>query len=41
MPMDAEVAKALRLVLNTDGPVVYGPGNQHPSPREASEQFFI
>lgn len=41
IPMNADVATSLRLLLETDSPVTYGSGNQHPLPRDASEQFFI
>ena len=29
MPMDADIATTFRILLDSDGPVTYGPGNQH------------
>lgn len=39
MPMDAEVAQTLRILLAAAGAVQFGPGSAHPLPREVSEQF--
>ncbi|MBN2637453.1 MAG: PAS domain S-box protein [Bacteroidales bacterium] len=39
MPMDSEVAKSLHVLLNTDGPVQFGPGTQYPLPAEISQKF--
>ncbi|QPK64353.1 PAS domain S-box protein [Methylomonas sp. LL1] len=41
MPMDADMAKTFSLLLDTDGPVTQGAGNQHPLPKEVSETFGI
>jgi PAS domain S-box-containing protein len=40
-PMDADVATLFRLLLDSEGPVTNGPGNQHPLPKAVSEQFCI
>jgi PAS domain S-box-containing protein len=37
--MDEEVAEQLRTLLNSDGPVKFGPGTGHPLPTEVSERF--
>ncbi|MCL4553364.1 MAG: PocR ligand-binding domain-containing protein, partial [Candidatus Marsarchaeota archaeon] len=39
MPMDAEVAKTLRILLDADGPVKFGPGTPYPLPQHESERF--
>ena len=39
MPMDEEVAETLRILLNSDGPVKFGPGTGHPLPTDVSERF--
>ena len=39
MPMDPEVAQTLRILLDADGPVPFGPGSEHPMPEDVSEQF--
>lgn len=39
VPMDADVATTIRLLLDADGPVTYGPGNQYSLPKEVSETF--
>jgi PAS domain S-box-containing protein len=39
MPMDEEVAETLRTLLNSDGPVKFGPGTGHPLPKDVSERF--
>ncbi len=39
--MDAEVAKTLRILLDADAPVKFGPGMQYPLPPGLSEQFNI
>ncbi len=41
IPLDADVADAFRILLNTDGPVKFGPGNSHPLPANVSERFSI
>lgn len=41
VPMDADGATTLRILLGSDSPVTFGPENQHPLPREISEQFSI
>ncbi len=39
MPMDADVAETLRLLLAADGPVKFGPGTPYPLPADVAEQF--
>ncbi|MBU0482495.1 MAG: PAS domain S-box protein [Proteobacteria bacterium] len=39
IPMDPEVAGTLRILLNADGPVKFGPGTPHKLPADVSEQF--
>ena len=39
IPMDAEVAQTLRLLLASNGPVKFGPGTQYALPTDVSEQF--
>lgn len=39
MTMDAYVASKFRILLDADGPVTYGLGNQHPLPEDMSGQF--
>jgi PAS domain S-box-containing protein len=39
MPMDEEVSEQLRILLNSDGPVKFGPGTGHLLPTEVSERF--
>ena len=39
MPMDADVAETLRLLLASDGPVKFGPGTPYPLPTDASDHF--
>jgi PAS domain S-box-containing protein len=39
VPMDEEVAETLRTLLNSDGPVKFGPGTGHPLAKEVSERF--
>ncbi|MFZ2313273.1 MAG: PAS domain S-box protein, partial [Methylobacter sp.] len=39
MPMDEGMAATFRILLDSDGPVTYGPGNQHSLPQDVSEQF--
>lgn len=39
MPMSEKDATTFRIMLDSDGPVTYGSGNQHPLPKEISEQF--
>ena len=41
IPMDPQVAKTFRILLATDGPVIFGPGSQHLLPKNISEQFNI
>jgi PAS domain S-box-containing protein len=40
-PMDDDVARTLRVLLASDGPVRFGPDMEHPTPREVSERFGI
>ncbi|MFA6506383.1 MAG: PAS domain S-box protein [Treponemataceae bacterium] len=39
LPMDAEVAEGLRLLLNSEGPVKFGPGSTNPLPQAAADRF--
>ncbi len=39
MPMDEDVATTFRILLDSCGPVTYGPGNQYLLPKEVSVQF--
>ncbi len=39
MPMDTDVAETLRVLLDSGGPVRYGPGTEHPLPADVSERF--
>jgi PAS domain S-box-containing protein len=39
MPMDPEVAGTLRILLEADGPVRFGPGTDHPLGDDAPERF--
>ncbi|HET6421396.1 MAG TPA: PAS domain S-box protein, partial [Geobacteraceae bacterium] len=39
MPMDEEVAETLRILLNSGGPVKFGPETGHPLPTDVSERF--
>ncbi len=41
MPMSEEVASTLRTLLVSDGPVVFGPGTEHPIPADTAERFEI
>jgi PAS domain S-box-containing protein len=41
IPMSEDVAEGYRIQLSLDGPVQYGPGTQHPLPKDVSEQFGI
>jgi PAS domain S-box-containing protein len=41
VPMDAEVAETLCILLASDGPVKFGPGAMHPLPADVSERFGI
>jgi PAS domain S-box-containing protein len=41
IPMDPQVAEALRVLLVADGPVTFGPGTLHVLPEAVSEQFGI
>ena len=41
VPMDAEIARKFRTLLDTDGPVKFGLGAAHPLPVEVSERFGI
>ena len=38
-PMDAETAKNLRLLLSSEGPVGFGPDNEHPLPSEPAARM--
>jgi PAS domain S-box-containing protein len=39
MKMDQGVAETLSILLNADGPVLFGPGTSHPLPEVVSNQF--
>lgn len=39
MPMDVHVEQTLRLLLESDGPVKFGPGTQHPLPESVAERY--
>ncbi|MFH2066499.1 MAG: PAS domain S-box protein [Pseudomonadota bacterium] len=39
MPMDADVAGTLRILLASDDPVKFGPGTTYPLPPDVAEQF--
>ena len=39
IPMDKEVAATLRLLLEADGPVKFGPGTKNPLPAEVAARF--
>lgn len=39
VPMSNDVAQSLRILLEADGPVKFGPGTEHPLPADASERF--
>ena len=39
IPMDQNVADTLRVLLDHPGPVIFGPGMDHPLPKSASERF--
>ncbi len=39
MPMDPEVAETLRVLLESNNPVKFGPGTGHPLPTDVSEHF--
>lgn len=41
IPMDPQVAETLRILLDTDGPVAFGPGSPHKLPEKVSKQFNI
>ncbi|HBI14715.1 MAG TPA: hypothetical protein DDY20_04250 [Desulfobulbaceae bacterium] len=41
MPMDAEVAEKLRVVLASDGPVNFGPESEYPLPAKVADRFNI
>jgi len=41
IPMDAEVAATLRLMLNNDSPVQFSPGTGHTVPMNVSDRFGI
>jgi PAS domain S-box-containing protein len=38
-PMDPDVSRVFRLLLESDGPVKFGPDAEHPLPREMSQRF--
>jgi nitrogen-specific signal transduction histidine kinase/ActR/RegA family two-component response regulator len=38
-PMDPDVARVFRNLLESDGPVKFGPESEHPLPREMSRRF--
>ena len=38
-PIDAEVARTFRILLDTEGPVKFGPGTSNPLPADVSERF--
>jgi PAS domain S-box-containing protein len=39
MPMTADVARTLRVLLDAEGPVSFGPGTRNPLPADAAERF--
>ncbi len=39
IPMDSEVADTLRVLLESNGVLKFGPGTDHPLPQETSERF--
>ena len=39
MPMTYDIAANLRILLDSAGPVQFGPGTEHPLPAEVSERF--
>lgn len=39
MPMDEDVAQTLRILLDSDTPVKFGPGTEHELPKDVSAQF--
>ena len=41
MPMDADVARTLRELLASDGPVRFGPGGGFPLPKDVAQRFSI
>lgn len=41
MPMDPQLAETLHILLNTDGPVKFGPGADHELAEDVSKQFNI
>lgn len=41
MPMDAEVARVLQAVLDSEGPVKCGPETDHPVPPSTAERFDV
>ena len=41
LPMESGVAEIVRLVLNSDGPVKFGPDAEHPLPTDVTETFDI
>ncbi|MBU0678880.1 MAG: PAS domain S-box protein, partial [Verrucomicrobia bacterium] len=41
LPMDAEVAETLCILLDSDGPVKFGPGSNYSLPTDVSERFAL
>jgi len=41
IPIDKEIAGVIRITLNSDGPVTFGPGAEYPIPPKVMEQFSI
>jgi PAS domain S-box-containing protein len=41
VPIDGEAAEMFRIMLNADGPVTFGTGNQYPMPRDSFERFEL
>ena len=41
LPMESSVVEIVRLVLNSDGPVKFGPGAEHSLPTDVTETFDI
>lgn len=39
IPIDANVAETFRILLESDGPIKFGPHTNHPLPAEVSERF--
>jgi len=40
-PVDAQIAKTFRILKAADGPAKFGPGAQHPVPRDVAQRFAV